>query len=421
MHTQSLATLALAFLSVPAFANDPVGAFSADPAPSTALPEDGAASSFHDALAGGRTWLKFRYRLESVDQDTPSDSALASTLRTAFGYETASWNHLKAAFEFEDVARVIAGDYDSGVNGRTAYPKVLDPTGASVNQAYVTYDGLEGTLFKVGRQEIILDNARFVGNVGWRQNHQSYNAVVGVCTAVENMTAVLAFVDDVNRITGATLNTNSIIFNVGYDLEDVGRIVGYFYDLDVQDAATLSSSTVGLRFTGKHGMGDDLDLLYTVEFANQTDTADNPNDVDADYLFLQIGAMTHGITVQLGSETLGGSGDVGDAFQTPLATLHAHNGYADIFAPGTPDDGLVDTSLTVKGKVGPVKASLIYHQFDSDSGSIDYGDELDLVFGYPIDTHTKAGLKIADFSAGDSASPFQDTTKVMLWLDYAVL
>jgi hypothetical protein len=33
----------------------------------------------------------------------------------------------------------------------------------------------KGTLLRGSRQRIIYDNARFVGNVGWRQNEQTYD------------------------------------------------------------------------------------------------------------------------------------------------------------------------------------------------------------------------------------------------------
>ena len=39
---------------------------------------------------------------------------------------------------------------------------------------------------KYGRQRLILDNARFIGNVGWRQNEQTYD---GVKAAITKFTA----------------------------------------------------------------------------------------------------------------------------------------------------------------------------------------------------------------------------------------
>lgn len=53
---------------------------------------------------------------------------------------------------------------------------------------------------------------------------------------------------------------------------DIANIVGYGYFLDVDDdAATLSSASMGLRASGKHALGDSFALLYTAEYAHQTD------------------------------------------------------------------------------------------------------------------------------------------------------
>lgn len=53
---------------------------------------------------------------------------------------------------------------------------MADPECTEANQAYLqmklgTFTGI------AGRQRVILDNARFIGNVGWRQNEQTYDAV----------------------------------------------------------------------------------------------------------------------------------------------------------------------------------------------------------------------------------------------------
>jgi len=377
-----------------------------------------AQESLRDALVGGRTRLDLRYRVESVDADGFSRDALASTLRTALGYETKSWHDLSLALEFEDVAQVGDDTYNSSVNGKGAYPAVLDPTGSAVNQAYLRYDGPADTEVRLGRQELLLDNERFVGNVGWRQNHQSFDGLTARWTGAPGWTLTYAYFDDVNRITGSVLNTETNLLNVGYDVEGVGRLTGYVYHLDVQTTPILSSSTVGLRFAGSAEVSGEVDLLYTAELATQTDSGSNPNDVDADYSFLELGARVAGVTARIGLETLGGSGDPGDAFQTPLATGHKFNGFADLFAAGTPDEGLEDLMLGLAGGIGPVDASATYHVFRADSGGLDYGKELDLVLGYALGTHTSVGLKLADFSADDA---FADTTKVMVWLGYAVL
>jgi hypothetical protein len=88
-----------------------------------------------------------------------------------------------------------------------------------------------------------------------------------------------------------------------------------------------------------------------------------------------------------GYEELGSDGGVA-AFQTPLATLHAFNGWADLFLT-TPATGLRDYYAGV-GKTFAVpflpglKADLTYHEFDSEFGGLDYGSEWDASLGFKL-------------------------------------
>ncbi|NIX55640.1 MAG: hypothetical protein GWN14_06840, partial [candidate division Zixibacteria bacterium] len=92
--------------------------------------------------------------------------AAASTVRTRMGYRTGETGGLSAFIEFEDVSEV--GEKKYGGN----YSVVADPEITELNQAYVSYQAPGKSNVLLGRQRLILDNARFVGNVGWRQNEQ---------------------------------------------------------------------------------------------------------------------------------------------------------------------------------------------------------------------------------------------------------
>ncbi|MBL0163920.1 MAG: alginate export family protein [Xanthomonadales bacterium] len=59
---------------------------------------------------------------------------------------------------------------------RTQYPVVPDPESDEINQAWVGY-GNESFNATLGRQRVMLDNQRFFGNVGWRQNEQTFDAL----------------------------------------------------------------------------------------------------------------------------------------------------------------------------------------------------------------------------------------------------
>ena len=53
---------------------------------------------------------------------------------------------------------------------RAGFATIVDPEQTEVNRAYLRYRGISRLDIGLGRQRIVLDNQRFVGNVGWRQD-----------------------------------------------------------------------------------------------------------------------------------------------------------------------------------------------------------------------------------------------------------
>ena len=182
------------------------------------------------ALTGGKPSLYMRYRFESVDQEGFARRAEASTLRTQLGYLTGDFHGFGAFLQFEDVHVIGRERYNSTANGLTQYPVVVDPKGNEINQAYLSYKGIPGTTLKYGRQVIIYDNQRFVGNVGWRQNEQTFDAFTVQNTSLPSTTISYAHISNVNRIFGedhptqSDLGMNSDLLNVAYSGFKAGKI-----------------------------------------------------------------------------------------------------------------------------------------------------------------------------------------------------
>jgi hypothetical protein len=124
-----------------------------------------------------------------------------------------------------------------------------------------------------------------------------------------------------------------------------------------------------------------------------------------------------GITGKLGYEVLGSdNGNYG--FLTPLATLHAFNGWADQFLL-TPDEGLQDLYIAVGGKLVGGKWLIVYHDFSADKPSPtvdDLGSEIDLRYVYPFKKRYKVGIKYAAYSAGDVGAGKVNTDKLWVWM-----
>lgn len=361
---------------------------------------------------------QFRYRLETVDQDSFARDATASTLRARLAYQSSVHDGFSFHGELDYVGEVFADDYNAGAGntpGRAQYPVVADPDGADLNQFYVQYQR-DANRFRAGRQRLIFDNARFVGNVGWRQNEQTYDALSFTRTGRNELEFTAAYVDNVNRIFGDDVadgdhEHRTWLLNAHRAL-GAGKLAAYYYDIDNLDVAALSNTTLGARYEGARPMRNG-DFSYALEFAVQSDNG-GPVDYDADYYRLDLAASLGAVTVYGGIESLEGDADVaGRAFRTPLATLHAFNGWADQFL-STPDAGLDDVYAGLKGKASGWSWNVIYHDFTPQSGAGDYGSELDLSFSRKLGERVGLLLKAADFDADHPA--FTDTRKFWLQL-----
>jgi hypothetical protein len=324
-----------------------------------------------------------------VDQANLPNSADALTLRARVGAELKGGGFSFLA-EAEGTLALVR-DYNDTLpgNGVEPFPVVADPENLELNRLQVSYMK-NGTGVTLGRQRIVLDNQRFVGNGGWRQNEQTYDAVRGqaklgpvVLDASYAISQRTVFgVDSPNE----HFDGDFVLLNGGIDLPVVdARAFAYLLDYDTRLA--FSSQTYGVLATGELAVPALGKLTGLASYATQSDYGANPVSYGADYLNAQLGLALFGFTVTAGYEELGSDGGVA-AFQTPLAALHAFNGWADLFTT-TPANGLRDTYAGL-GKTFAVpflpglKADVTYHEFDSDFGGLEYGSEWDASLGFKL-------------------------------------
>ena len=152
-----------------------------------------------------------------------------------------------------------------------------------------------------------------------------------------------------------------------------------------------------------------MKLVHDFSYIDQSSYQDGNDANDADYLSVGIGPKFGKTLVTLNYEVLGGDGNYG--FSTPLATLHAFNGWADMFL-GTPANGLVDTFIKVVHPFAGFKCVFMAHDFQADEGDADYGREYDAVLSRAINKKVSVGVKAALYDAEDHGT---DTTKIWLW------
>jgi hypothetical protein len=385
-------------------------------APVTSAQADDA---FYEALKGGETSFSARLRYEDVSTDNPAqEDADALTLRTTLGYKTGAYHGFKGFIEFEDVTNIGDDDeYNSTQNGNTGFAVIADPEDTSVSQAYIEYTAADTTA-KIGRQKITYRDApfhRFVGTVLWRQNHQVFDGLTLVNKSLKDTTLSYAYLNGREFINLAKQDMDSHLFNVQYTGLPIGKLEGYGYfvefDNEAIGAGKFNAQTFGLRLSGAKPVNEDVKVIYTAEYATQDDFGESTIESSQDYMLGEIGFKYKGWLAKLSYELQEGDGT--DSFKTPLGTNHAFQGWADQYLV-TPAAGLEDIYVTVVGKVLGAKVIVSYHDFETDEGSDDAGDELDILVAKKFAKHYTLGVKYADFNAGDAGAAF-DTEKFWVW------
>ena len=380
------------------------------------------ASSLENALAGTKPILDARVRYEGVEQNGFGKEADALTYRLRAGFETGAFANTKLLVEFDHIDDLV-GDFNSTINGKTAYPVIADPNATELNRFQLTNTSLPDTVVTLGRQRIILDDSRFIGNVGWRQNEQTFDGVRLQNTGYGELNIDLSYISQINRIFGddspvGRWDGDTWLVNISHPTP-LGKLTGFGYFLDIENGGgTFSSQTIGARLAGTQDMVSGA-LNYALSYAQQSDYADSPFDYEADYVLAEGAYTISNFTIGAGYEVLGGHAQRG--FQTPLATLHKFQGWTDKFL-STPAGGVEDIYAKAGyklGKAGFLKGLNVtgfYHDLSADIGGADYGTEFGFVAAASINK-VKVTLKYADYNADGFGT---DTSKFWLQFDFSL-
>lgn len=378
-----------------------------------------APTEISDAIGAGKLILEFRSRYEGVDQANFARNADAFTLRTHLGWETGAWNSVKGLIEFEDIRHAGTVRYNSSINGKTTYPTVADPDVTELNRLQLTWTPSPDFSAVVGRQRIALDDQRFVGNVNWRQDEQTFDAIK-LDGGYGRLKASYAYLGKINRTVGqsADWDSKSHLFNVGYTVSEALKPQAYVYALDLKPSPAASTITVGARLSGQAWLSL-FKFNYMGGYADQRPYGINPASFDLKYWTGEVSGTYDIYTVKLNYESLGGDGKRG--FSTPLATLHLYQGWADAFLT-TPTKGINDTnlSLTINPRfkldyLQNIQIFARYNDFKTALGGAKLGSEWDASAQAAITTKLIALVKYADYS-GVAGSPSR--RKLWLQLDY---
>jgi hypothetical protein len=383
---------------------------------------DGAADSFTDMFTKGSANIDLRYRYENVDQDDLHRTASANTLRSRLTLGTAAWHGVSGLIEGDNVWDFGSDNYNSTENGNTQYPVIADPTGTDLNQVWLKYDGgkYDGTL---GRQRINHGNQRFVGGVSWRQNEQTYDAFRATWKPIEIFKLDVSYVNQVKRIFGPDDGANpadwegdNYFARADYKLNDRQTISAFGYWLDIDSDGPYGPAKTVNNSTDTYGVeyrGNFQHLSIAASYATQSEAGDSELNYDADYYMVELGTKVSVLNLKAGYEVLASDNDVG--FKTPLATLHKFQGWADKFL-NTPGDGIEDLYGSVGTKLGPVNMAVVYHDFQAEDSSEDFGTELDLVATWKFTKRFSMQAKGAHFES--DSDRYTDTDKIWFTAQY---
>jgi len=372
--------------------------------------------------------IDLRVRYENDDQQglAKDSTALTARLRAGLSASEGAWSAL-----VEGQGNVAIGDhYYDGLNGAATRPLINDPQNVALYRAQIQYHSKALTV-TAGRQRIVLDDERFVGAVGFRQNGQTFDAVRTEWTPIKGLKADVSYVWSVRTIWGIdghgarqqAVAGDNVLANLSY-ATPIGTVTGFAYLVDQNEAAVqayrLSSQTYGARLVGSRALSKGVKLSWQASYAAQSDYHRNPNSYRADYYLLDLGLEAHAWKFGGGYEVLGADKGVAfTSFQTPLATLFKFQGWADKYLT-TPPNGVRDLYGSVGygvKQIGPAKGvtlQAVYHRFDSDRLSQHQGNELDLLASAKFG-RTLMSVRYADYQASAFAT---DTKKLWIQLDW---
>ncbi len=408
--------------------------------------------TFINSIKEGKNLSSFRLRYENVDQDDLAVAPVANqelkdgeglTLRSLVGWQTAPYNNFSFAGQLIGVTKFIDHFNDRKDNvtqiDKAGYAVIVDPYHFDVNQLYVDWTGIKNTRFRLGRQQVNLDNVRFIGDIAFRQVMQVFDGASVLNKSIPDTEVFLAHLEQVTQITTNQRDGDLEIANVKYRISPTEFLVGYGYFSNMDDlgfgnawfganalnnngkpnlTADQSNKILGLRLDGVHPFNPNLRALYTAEYAKQTDYADGDKRIDAHYYKIGGGVGIDAFNVRIDQELLSSNNSL-YAFQTPFGTNHLFQGWVDKFLV-TPRQGIQDTFVTVTYKYADILFFADYHVFKSDenfntvgSGTAKngdkYGTEWNVAATYNWNKNIMTKFEYGKFSEDDNYAAVPNT------------
>ena len=272
---------------------------------------------------------------------------------------------------------------------------------------------------KLGRQEIIYDDSRMFGNVGWAQQGRSHDAAI-FKFGNENykLDLGIAYNQDTEALFGNiyTIGGNYKAMQYAWFHKNWSKVNASFLLLNnglqnIPDEEIKYSQTLGTHFNFKASSA--LSINANAYLQTGKDVADS--DLSAYLVGLDLGYKASSkVNLGVGFEMQSGNDYDGDASEnkafTPFyGTNHKFNGFMDYFYVGNHVNsvGLVDIYAKLSTKLGE-KSSLtaFLHSFSSQAeiaANVDkgLGTELDLVYSHKFNKDITIGAGYSQMFASE--------------------
>ncbi|MEM0517129.1 alginate export family protein [Aequorivita flava] len=323
-------------------------------------------------------------------------------------------------FDFKsEKLHLFLSPQDVRVWGDVPQLNVADENGFSLHQAWGEFVLVSDLSLKIGRQEIVYDDQRFLGNVGWAQQGRSHDAAVFKYepTAVK-LHVGAAYNQDAEALTGNILTKNtykSLQYawfhkdwkNLNASFLFLNNGLQFIDEIEPAKNETRYSQTAGLHLkTAIANFNFNSNLYY--QFGKDVLN----NSLEAYLISLEaLYSANENLNVGLGGELLSGN-DYGSpangknkAFNPLYGTNHKFNGYMDYFYVGNHLNtvGLVDLYGNVKYNLSTKsKLQIAFHQFFSaadlkNNDSKNLGFEIDLVTSFKLSEFTNIQAGYSQF------------------------
>jgi len=317
----------------------------------------------------------------------------------------------------------------------------------TIHQAWAKVKLNEALALKVGRQELVYDDSRILGNVGWAQQARSHDLALFQFEKKDAFKLHLGLA--VNQVQTYAYNVSNYKsmqflwfnkkFSDAYTLSVLALNNGTQDTLANGDNTTVYSQIIGQRSvfkTGKLTVG--LNLYYQMGINMPTKNERSAYNVGLDLNYklndnLSVGGGFEMLSGNSQTDTTKAYNDVNHAFAPLYGTNHKFNGWMDYFYVGNHANsvGLNDFYLKVNYKKNKILTGAAFHYFmanapvydataSAKSGNIEamssgLGMELDTYLGYKLskevlfkvgvsgmfDTETMRALNGGDYGASN--------------------